>query len=189
VISDPLDRQIDDVARALTAGSPAAAFRARVMARLSGSAPHSSRRWTDARVLVPAAAVVLAVVLSAWLLVRPFGTAPPPLSHVDRPDDAAVAASIAPPRRGQDVAGLAPAAPPAVRPRRGGAAAAASSNDAVAAPAGPPPGFESLAAGPLAITPIAAPPIQPIDEIAVGGIAIEPIEVIKPIQIDALNAS
>jgi hypothetical protein len=62
---DHIDRAIDDVARELTAGEPATAFRARVMARLERGG--SRRRWPAWLMTpLPIAAMILIALAAAW---------------------------------------------------------------------------------------------------------------------------
>jgi hypothetical protein len=75
-----LDRAIDEVARALTAGEPGAAFRARVLARVAGG-DRFRRSWRAAWIAAPMAAAAAAIAIVAVLVShsasdrrpRPFG--------------------------------------------------------------------------------------------------------------------
>jgi hypothetical protein len=64
---DRMDAAIDEVAREMTAGAPAAAFKARVLARISGS--RVERRWQW--VLSPLAVAALVLIVLAVYRMRP----------------------------------------------------------------------------------------------------------------------
>jgi hypothetical protein len=61
-MADHIDRAIDDAARALTAGEPGAAFRARIVARLEDGGP-SRRAWWIGAPIAAAAAIAIVVAL------------------------------------------------------------------------------------------------------------------------------
>lgn len=167
---DALDRAIDDVARAMTAGEPHGDLRARVMARVEANAPRGARRVQSRRWRAALAAAALAlIVVIAYRETKPM----------IRLDPEATTATHTPPVQ------LNPDTTTVARgPRPSGPAMTSRAGSGTTPPkriAIPPSPLDALAPAPLAVSPITA------SDLDTPSIDLPPLDTIPPMAIAPLG--